>query len=320
MEFSKERYDKMEYRRCGKWGLKLPAISLGGWYTVGGYEAEGEAQKCIFRAFDNGVTHFDFANNYGIPAGNGELTGGKILKELPRDEIIISSKAGYTMWPGPYGDWGSRKYVIASCDQSLKRMGLEYFDIFYIHRYDPNTPLEETHGALETLIRQGKVLYGGVSNYTADQARRAVELKERKNWFPLTIHQPAYSMLYRQMEDGLTQAARDEGFGLICFSPLANGTLTDKYLNGKPEDSRMSKLGRSGPSEETLAKVRKLNEIASQRGQTLAQMALAWILRLPEVTSVLTSVSKAEQLSDSLKALDNLHFTAEELDAIDNVL
>lgn len=318
--FAPDRYDKMQYRSCGKWGLKLPVISLGGWYTIGGYEASGEAQRCIFKAFDSGITHFDFANNYGIPAGNGEIVGGQILKHLPRDEIILSSKAGYTMWPGPYGDWGSRKYIIASCDQSLKRMGVEYFDLFYIHRFDPNTPLEETHGALETLIRQGKVLYGGVSNYAPEKTREAIRLKRDMQWAPLTIHQPAYSMFYRSVEHGLLQAASEEGFGIICFSPLAQGMLTDKYLTGRPADSRFSALEMDRPSQLRLKQIAALNELAKLRGQSLAQMALAWVLRQPQITSVLTSVSKSEQLVDNLKILDNLAFSDGELEQIDSIL
>jgi L-glyceraldehyde 3-phosphate reductase len=320
MDFKPDRYDKMQYRSCGKWGLKLPVISLGGWYTIGGYEPVYEAKKCIYAAFDNGITHFDFANNYGIPAGNGEIVGGQILRDLPRDEIIISSKAGYYMWPGPYGDWGSRKYIIASCEQSLKRMNIEYFDIFYIHRPDSNTPLEETHGALETLIQQGKVLYGGVSSYPAEITRLTIELKEKKNWFPLTIHQPAYNMFYRWIEEGLIQCAAENGFGIICFSPLAQGLLSNKYLKGMPADSRFKIQNQKGPDELQHKKISALNDLAIERGQSLAQMALSWVLRWKEVTSVLTAASKVEQLYENLKILENLEFGPDELKQIDTIL
>jgi L-glyceraldehyde 3-phosphate reductase len=321
VEFNPNRYDHMQYRQCGKWGLKLPLLSLGGWQTVGGYEAEAEAKKCFFSAFDVGITHFDFANNYGTPPGNGEITGGKILRELPRDEIIISSKAGYHMWEGPYGEWGSRKYIIASCDQSLKRMGVDYFDIFYHHRPDPNTPLEETHSALETLVQQGKALYAGVSNYPPQMAEDAVLLRERKNWFPITIHQPKYNMFTRNIEDGLIDCAAKYGFGLIPFSPLAQGLLSDRYLHGIPADSRFAAKGKNKAlNDSQVKKVQALNAVANERGQSLAQMALAWILRWPQITSVLTAVSNVGQLNDSLKALENLHFSDEELKRIDEIL
>jgi L-glyceraldehyde 3-phosphate reductase len=321
VEFNPNRYDHMQYRHCGKWGLKLPLISLGGWQTVGGYEAEAEAKKCFFSAFDAGITHFDFANNYGTPPGNGEITGGKILRELPRDEIIISSKAGYHMWEGPYGEWGSRKNIIASCDQSLKRMGLDYFDIFYHHRPDPNTPLEETHSALETLVQQGKALYAGISNYSPQMAEDTVLLRERKNWFPITIHQPKYNMFTRNIEDGLIDCAAKHGFGLIPFSPLAQGLLSDRYLDGIPADSRYAAKGKNKAlNESQVKKVQALNAAARERGQSLAQMALAWILRWPQITSVLTAVSNVGQLNDSLKALENLQFSDEELKRIDEIL
>lgn len=321
MGFNPNRYDKMQYRPCGKWGLKLPIVSLGGWQTVGGYEAENEARKCFFAAFDAGITHFDFANNYGTPSGNGEIQGGKILKELPRDEIIISSKAGFYMWPGPYGDWGSRKYIIASCDQSLKRMGVDYFDIFYHHRPDPNTPLEETHGALETLVRQGKVLYAGVSNYSPQMTEDAIALREKKLWSPLLIHQPSYNMFNRNIENGLIQSASKHGYGIIAFSPLAQGLLTDKYIGGVPGGSRMAVRGKDEPlSELQLKKVKALNALARERGQSLAQMALAWVLRWKEVTSVLTAVSRMSQLQDTLSVLDRLDFTQDELNKIDEIL
>ncbi|HEY0828892.1 MAG TPA: aldo/keto reductase [Bacilli bacterium] len=319
MDFKPDRYGKMQYRHCGKWGLKLPVISLGGWQTVGGYEEQGEAKQSFFQAFDAGITHFDFANNYGTPPGNGEIKGGKILKHLPRDEIVISSKAGYYMWPGPYGEWGSRKYIIASCDQSLKRMNVDYFDIFYIHRPDQDTPLEETHGALETLIQQGKVLYGGVSSYSPQMTEAAIALKKKKNWFPLTIHQPVYNMFDRWIEDGLIPSAAKHGYGLIPFCPLAQGLLTNKYIHGVPENSRLGLHG-NGPSEEQLRKVKALHGLAAERGQSLAQMALAWILRWKEVTSVLTAVSNTVQLEDSLKILDHLEFSAGELQRIESIL
>src|SRR5438067_390740 len=236
--FSENRYDHMPYRKCGKWGLKLPAISLGAWETFGGYRGEEVARKCFFRAFDLGITHFDLANNYGKPPGNAELVVGGILKEMPRDELIISTKAGYLMWPGPYGDWGSRKYLLASLDQSLQRLGLDYVDIFYHHRPDPDTPLEETLGALETAVRSGKALYAGVSNYSGALTREASELMNQKNWAPLVIHQPRYHMLDRGIEANLVPVSRELGIGIIPFSPLASGLLTDKYLHGIPEGSR----------------------------------------------------------------------------------
>ncbi|MHB1683481.1 MAG: aldo/keto reductase [Bacilli bacterium] len=321
MELNPDRYQDMQYRTCGKWGLKLPVISLGGWQTVGGYERKGEAKESFFAAFDAGITHFDFANNYGTPPGNGEIKGGKILRELPRDELIISSKAGYYMWPGPYGEWGSRKYIIASCDQSLKRMGLDYFDIFYHHRPCPDIPLEETHGALETLIQQGKVLYAGVSSYPVDMTDATVRLREKKKWFPMTIHQPVYSMLNRWIEDGLIKNAAKHGYGIIAFSPLAQGLLSDRYLNGVPAESRFGAQGREKVlSESQLAKIRGLNVIAAERGQSLAQMALAWVLRHPQVTSVLTAVSSVDQLRDSLQILNKLAFAPDELERIEQVL
>lgn len=321
MEWSPHRYDRMPYRSSGKWGLNLPAISLGGWQTVGGYESSGEAKRIFYRAFDAGITHFDFANNYGTPAGNGELEGGRILRDLPRDELIISSKAGFYMWPGPYGEWGSRKSIIASCDQSLKRMGLEYFDIFYHHRPDPKTPLEETHGALETLVQQGKALYAGVSNYGPEMTEHAIALREQKSWSPITIHQPVYNLFNRHVEQGLLQSARRHGYGLIAFSPLAQGLLTDKYLRGAPEGSRFSVQGKTQPlTDAQLRQVHELADIAASRGQSLAQMALAWVLRHPEITSVLTAASTVAQLEDSLESLQNLDFSPEEIARIDEVL
>lgn len=313
----------MPYRRCGRSGLKLPAISLGAWETFGGYRGEDVAKACLFRAFDLGITHFDLANNYGTPPGNAEIVCGKIIKEMPRDELIISSKAGYYMWPGPYGEWGSRKYIIASCDQSLKRMGVEYFDIFYSHRPDSDTPLEETLGALDTLVKQGKALYAGVSSYSGAQFADSVRVCERHGYAPITIHQPYYNMLGRTIEwDLLPQTAR-AGTGVIPFCPLASGLLTDKYLgNDIPAESRAAqKWGKewveknlSPEKRETLL---KLNDMAKERGQTLAQMALAWILRLPSVTSALIGASSVAQVEENVKALENLEFSEEELKQID---
>src|SRR5436190_12539074 len=292
-EFRSDRYDKMQYRRCGKSGLMLPAISLGAWETFGGYRGEDVARECLFRAFDLGITHFDFANNYGTPPGNAEIVCGRVIAEMPRDELILSSKAGYRMWPGPYGEWGSRKYIIASCDQSLKRMGLEYFDIFYSHRPDHDTPLEETMAALDHLVRQGKALYIGVSSYNGAHFAEAVRVCDRMGLAPITIHQPYYNMLSRGIERDLLPQTERAGTGVIAFCPLSSGLLTDKYLKGEmPADSRAAeKWGegwlKSNLSPERRERLLKLNEIAQGRGQSLAQMALAWILRLPSVTSAL---------------------------------
>jgi L-glyceraldehyde 3-phosphate reductase len=322
-EFASDRYDTMQYRRCGRSGLLLPAISLGAWETFGGYRGADVAKECLFRAFDLGITHFDLANNYGTPPGNAEIVVGKILKEMPRDELIISSKAGWEMWPGPYGDWGSKKYLIASCDQSLERMGVEYFDIFYHHRPDPETPLEETLGALDQLVTQGKALYAGVSSYSGAQFAEAVRVCERMGLSPITIHQPYYNMLGRDIEWDLLPQTEAAGTGVIVFCPLASGVLTDKYLGGDiPAESRAAQ--KWGPEwvEENLSPARRqmlqeLNEMAKQRGQTLAQMALAWILRLPGITSALTGASSVRQIEDNVGALKNLEFTAEELSRID---
>ena len=314
----------MEYRRCGNSGIKLPALSLGLWHNFGRQDDQEKCRSILHTAFDCGITHFDLANNYGPPPGAAEETFGKILKQdfLPyRDELIISSKAGYYMWPGPYGEWGSRKYIIASCDQSLKRMGLDYFDIFYHHRPCPDIPLEETHGALETLIQQGKVLYAGVSSYPVDMTDATIRLREKKKWFPMTIHQPVYSMLNRWIEDGLIKNAAKHGYGIIAFSPLAQGLLSDRYLKGVPAESRFGAQGRENVlSESQLVKIRSLNVIAAERGQSLAQMALAWVLRHPEVTSVLTAVSSVDQLRDSLQILNKLAFAPDELERIEQVL
>jgi L-glyceraldehyde 3-phosphate reductase len=325
--FSENRYDRMTYRKCGKWGLKLPSISLGAWETFGGYRGEETARECLFRAFDLGITHFDLANNYGRPPGNAETVVGRVLKEMPRDELIISSKAGYTMWPGPYGDWGSRKYLIASVDQSLKRLGLDYVDIFYSHRPDPDTPLEETIGALEQIVRSGKALYAGISNYPGAAAREACTLAQSKNWPPVVIHQPRYHMLDRAIECDLLSVAREQGFGVIVFSPLANGLLTSKYLDGIPADSRAAtdywsseKVRQGLGSAGLLDRLRRLNTLAAARGQSLAQMALAWTLRFPEITSALIGASRVAQIEENVAALSNLRFTNEELAQIETIL
>lgn len=320
------RYDKMRYRYVGKSGLRLPEISLGLWHNFGDVDKVATQKEIIYAAFDNGITHFDLANNYGPPAGSAELNFGKILREglKPyRDEIIISSKAGYYMWPGPYGEWGSKKNLIASCDQSLQRMGLDYVDIFYHHRPDPNTPLVETAHTLDLLVRQGKALYVGVSNYTPEQT--AEISKYFKEWHtPFIIHQPRYNMFERTIEQGLTDVLEQEGLGAIVFSPLAQGLLTGRYLNGIPEDSRAHRSDSPFLSEdrveETLGKVRQLNDVAKDRGQTLAEMALAWNLRQPTIASVLIGASRVSQLEDNLKALDNLEFADEELAKIDSIL
>ena len=317
-------YETMRYNPCGRWGLKLPALSLGGWQTVGGYEAPGVARDVFFRAFDLGITHFDFANNYGRTPGNGEVEGGKILRELPRDEIVVSTKAGWRMWPGPYGEWGSRKYLIASCDQSLKRLGMDYVDIFYSHRFDPDTPLEETLGTLNTLVEHGKVLYVGVSSYSGVQTRQAADICRRNGWAPIIIHQPKYHLLERRIETDLLPVARRLGMGVSVFSPLAQGLLSGKYLGGVPADSRGGQTKMPWPmpkpDAETLDKVRRLGEVARDRGQSLAQMAFAWCLRLPEVTSVLTAVSNLKQLEDGVRALDRHAFTKVVLRRIDAIV
>jgi L-glyceraldehyde 3-phosphate reductase len=318
-----DRYDTMLYRRCGRSGLKLPAVSLGLWHNFG-FDRPIERQRDILRrAFDLGVTHFDLANNYGPPYGSAEQNFGRIFAwdfKPYRDELIISSKAGYDMWPGPYGEWGSRKYVLASLDQSLQRMGLEYVDIFYSHRFDPDTPLEETMGALNQAVRSGKALYAGISSYSPQHTREAARIM-RDMGTPLLIHQPSYSMLNRWIEDGLLDATEETGMGVIVFSPLAQGLLTGKYLSGTiPEGSRASRNSSLSPdqiNDQTLFKIRHLNEIAEKRGQTLAQMAIAWTLRDPRVTSSLIGASSVAQLEDSLGALKNLQFSDEELREID---
>jgi L-glyceraldehyde 3-phosphate reductase len=317
-----DRYAQMKYRRSGRSGLKLPAISLGLWHNFGGDRPLESGRAILRRAFDLGVTHFDLANNYGPPYGSAEETFGRILDKdfRPyRDELVISTKAGYDMWPGPYGEWGSRKYLLASLDQSLARMGLDYVDIFYSHRFDPETPLEETMGAVHTAVQQGKALYAGISSYSAEKTREAAAIL-RELGTPLLIHQPSYSMLNRWIEPELLDALEEVGAGCITFSPLAQGMLTDKYLNGVPEGSRATQNSSLSPdllTDEALDKIRVLNEIAKRRGQSLAQLALAWTLRDPRVTSTLIGASSVGQLEDSLGALRNLDLSADELAEID---
>ncbi len=320
------RYEKMRYNRCGKSGLMLPALSLGLWHNFGGIDSFENSRRMIRRAFDLGITHFDLANNYGPPPGSAEETFGQILrKDLAgrRDELVISTKAGYTMWEGPYGDWGSRKYLMASLDQSLRRMGLEYVDIFYHHRPDPETPLEESMGALEQAVRSGKALYAGISNYRPEGTRRAAAIL-RDLGTPCLIHQASYSMFNRWIEDGLIDVLKDEGIGCIAFSPLAQGLLTDRYLKGIPEDSRAAKphgfLRREQVTEENLGKVRQLERIARARGQSLAQMAVAWILSRSGMTSALVGASRVSQIEELAGALDCLEFSETELQSIDEAL
>jgi L-glyceraldehyde 3-phosphate reductase len=316
------RYDAMPYRRVGRSGLQLPAMSLGLWQNFGEDRPLQVQRAIIRRAFDLGITHFDLANNYGPPYGSAEENFGRILaSDLRghRDELIISSKAGYDMWPGPYGDHGSRKYLLASLDQSLQRLGLEYVDVFYSHRHDPDTPLEETLGALDSAVRQGKALYAGISSYSAERTREAAAILRRLGT-PLLLHQPSYSMLNRWIEGGLLQVLGDEGIGCIVFSPLAQGLLTDRYLDGIPEGSRASRPGSMSAemlSEENLTRVRALNQLAARRGQSLAQLALSWTLRDPRVTSTLVGASSVAQLEDNVQALRNLAFDDQELAEID---
>jgi len=321
-----DRYERMRYRRCGRSGLKLSAVSLGLWHNFGGVDVFENARAMIRRAFDLGITHFDLANNYGPPPGSAEETLGRILRQdlaAHRDELIISTKAGYDMWPGPYGDWGSRKYLVASLDQSLGRLGLDYVDIFYHHRPDPETPLEETMGVLDHLVRSGKAVYAGISSYDPELTRRAAKTL-RGLGTPCVIHQPSYNMFNRGIEDGLLSALAEEGIGCIAFCPLAQGLLAGRYLEDVPADSRAAKehgfLQREDLTEEKLAKVRKLNEVAQARGQSLAQMALAWVLRHDSVTSVLPGASRVSQIEDNVSALENLGFTEEELRRIDRIL
>ncbi|WP_324660941.1 L-glyceraldehyde 3-phosphate reductase [Enterobacter bugandensis] len=322
----KNRYQTMEYRRCGRSGIRLPAVSLGLWHNFGDATLIENSRQLLQRAFDLGITHFDLANNYGPPPGSAERNFGRILQEdfLPwRDELIVSTKAGYTMWDGPYGDWGSRKYLLASLDQSLKRMGLEYVDIFYHHRPDPETPLQETMKALDHLVRQGKALYVGLSNYPAELARKAIDILNDLGT-PCLIHQPKYSMFERAPEEGLLDVLQEKGVGCIPFSPLAGGQLTNRYLNGIPADSRAASgsqfLNPEQITEEKLEKVRQLNALAESRAQKLSQMALAWVLRHEEVTSVLIGASKTAQIDDAVGMLENRQFTAEELSLIDQIL
>jgi L-glyceraldehyde 3-phosphate reductase len=316
------RYDRMVYNRCGRSGLKLPAVSLGLWQNFGAERPLETSRAIVRRAFDLGITHFDLANNYGPPYGSAEETFGRLLEQdlgPYRDELVISTKAGYDMWPGPYGEWGSRKYLLASLDQSLRRMGLEYVDIFYSHRFDPNTPLEETIGALDTAVRQGKALYVGISSYSPEKTREAAAILAALGT-PLLIHQSSYSMLNRWIEDGLLDALEELGAGCIGFSPLAQGMLTDKYLGGVPAGSRASRNESFSPallSAEAIERIRALNALALGRGQTLAQMALAWTLRDSRVTSTLFGASSIEQLEDAVGALDRLDFSPEELAEID---
>ncbi|MGZ3925123.1 MAG: L-glyceraldehyde 3-phosphate reductase [Flavisolibacter sp.] len=322
------RYDSMQYRRCGRSGLKLPAVSLGLWHNFGDIDDYEKCREIIHTAFDNGITHFDLANNYGPPPGGAEVTFGKIFKQdlKPyRDEIIVSSKAGYGMWPGPYGEWGSKKYLVSSLDQSLRRMGLDYVDIFYHHRPDPETPLEETMGALDLIVRQGKALYVGISNYSASETEKAIEVLNSLGT-PLLIHQAKYSMLVRWVEEGLLEVLDKNGVGCIAFSSLAQGILTNKYLNGIPADSRAASARGNGAlesnvlTEDILQKVRKLNDLAQQRGQSMAQMALAWILKDQRMTSLIIGASKARQVTDSIESVKNFHFSSDELAAIESIL
>ena len=323
---SSERYNTMTYNRCGKSGLMLPAVSLGLWHNFGDNADPSNMEQMCFTAFDNGITHFDLANNYGPAPGSAEINFGKILREnfaSHRDELIISTKAGYDMWPGPYGNWGSRKYLVSSLDQSLKRMRLDYVDIFYHHRMDPQTPLEETMGALAQIVNSGKALYVGLSNYDGPTLEKATAILDELK-VPFIINQNRYSIFDRTIEkNGLKDKAKELNKGIICFSPLAQGMLTDRYLNGIPEDSRIRTDGRflkeNNITEEKLSQIRALNEIAKDRGQTLAEMALAWILKDGAITSVLIGASKPSQILDNIKAIENIFFTAEELKLIDSV-
>jgi L-glyceraldehyde 3-phosphate reductase len=323
---SETRYNSMTYKRTGRSGLRLPLISLGFWYNFGGLDSFENGRAMARRAFDLGVTHFDLANNYGPPPGSAEDTLGQLMKKdfLPyRDELIISTKAGYDMWPGPYGEWGSRKYMLASLDQSLKRMGLEYVDIFYSHRPDPETPMEETMSALDAAVRQGKALYVGISSYSPEQTQEAAHIL-RQMGTPCLIHQPSYNMFDRWVESGLLDVLEEEGIGSIVFSPLAQGQLTDRYLNGIPDGARASKTERVWLTKDTvnsnLDKIRKLNDLAQKRGQKLSQMAIAWVLRKPQVTSALIGASSVKQLEDNLAVLNNLLFSADELNEIEVIL
>lgn len=326
MQYTADKYNRMQYRRCGNSGLLLPALSLGLWHNFGDVDDNEVYRKTLHTAFDNGITHFDLANNYGPPPGSAEINFGKILHEdfyTHRDEMIISTKAGYLMWDGPYGNWGSKKYIVSSLDQSLKRMRLEYVDIFYHHRPDPDTPLEETMSALDLIVRRGKALYIGISNYRSTEAKKAIDIL-RSLGTPCIIHQPKYSMFERWVEEGLLELLEAEGVGCIPFSPLAQGLLTNKYLQGIPSDSRAGKehgfLKREAITQSVLSKITRLNTLALQRGQSLAQMALSWILKDKRVTSVLVGASSSAQLLDSLQCLNNVDFDSEELNTIENIL
>lgn len=326
MEPKTDRYDNMKYSRCGQSGILLPKISLGLWHNFGGVDTFENGKEMVMRAFDLGITHFDLANNYGPPPGSAEETFGKILQqELSnyRDEMIISSKAGYGMWPGPYGDWGSRKYLISSCDQSLKRMGLEYVDVFYHHRPDPDTPLEETMRALDHIVKSGKALYAGISNYQPEEAQKAFDILKSLGT-PCLVHQPSYSMFNRWVEDGLLDTLEKNGVGSVVFSPLFQGLLTDKYLKGIPKDSRAAKshgfLQTSQISEERIEKIKALNVIASERGQKMAQLALSWVLRDSRVTSVIIGASKVAQIEDAAAIVDHPELTEDQINRIENIL
>lgn len=324
MEFASDRYKKMIYRRSGRSGLHLPAISLGAYETFGTYISLEETRKCLFRAFDLGITHFDLANNYGNPPGNAETLVGKVIKDMPRDELVISTKAGWKMWEGPYGEWLSKKYLVASLDQSLKRLGLEYVDIYYAHRPDPITPLEETMAALDLIVRQGKALYIGVSSFSGAHFERAFNVASSAGYAPILLHQPAYNMLHREIEWDLLDHTESRGTGVIVFAPLAQGRLTDRYLRGIPKDSRAYNVWGKKEEENIFlpdirSKVVALNEIAKRRGQTLAQMAIAWTLRLPQITSCLIGASRIEQIEENVKALDQLSFSEEEIKEIDKI-
>ena len=324
---AQNRYDSMPYRRTGRSGLLLPAVSLGIWYNFGGVDPLENARKMIHTAFDLGITHIDIANNYGPPPGSAEETFGRVLREdlsRHRHELVVSNKAGYRMWPGPYGEWGSRKYLVSSCDQSLKRTGLDYFDIFYSHRPDPDTPLEETMGALDFIVRSGRAIYAGISTYSPEQTREASRIL-REMGTPCLIHQPRYNMFDRWIEDGLLDTLEDEGIGCIAFSPLCQGILTNKYIGEIPDSARANKLAGDfhwgdEVTEKRLAAVRKLNEIAQARGQNMAQLAVAWVLRHPTMTSALIGASRPEQITDVVGALNNLDFSDEELQTIESIL
>ena len=320
-----QRYDgRMPYRKCGKWGIKLPAITLGFWHNFGGPEVTQIQKEIVYTAFDRGITHFDLANNYGPPYGSAEVNAGKILKDLPRHEILVSSKAGYDMWPGPYGEWGSRKYLLNSLDQSLTRLGMEYVDLFYSHRFDPDTPMEETLSALNSVVAQGKALYAGISSYNTEQTRLANEICKKNGWAPLIIHQPNYSLFNRWIEKSLIDTADHYGMGIIAFCPLYQGLLTDKYIDGTPSSSRAAKttgLIRDGDlSESVIFCIKELNKIASDRSQTLAQMALSWVLRDDKITSALIGASSAKQVIENTKCVENLNFSSEEKVLINEAL